>query len=408
MLTRIGKFAPFTSALMTVTTTKSEIVEGETIEFTVDTRWVQVGTVLKYKIIGTATAADFDEGEGTIVAAGLLTRFTLTAKNDIIAEGNEQFSLGIYSTADVLIAQSSTVTIRDTSIPIGVGQIDFLTPGATVEFEVPAGVTMLHAVLVGGGGGGSSAGRQSSNSYGVGRPGAGGGLRWINNIPVTPGEILLITTAAGGIGGQYPTPTTGDGFDGGRSSIVRKSTMEELVWAGGGVGGAQATRNGGTGSIRSVVGDSPIMFIGGGDGGQAGAPSRATGSTGGGGGAGGYAGDGGRGYSTNHTAGAGGGGGGGYSNASGGGVGILGQGANGVAGIYNKNNGLGGPGSGGSYGTLSGTSVGGRGGAYGGGATPSTNYQSYSALKGGQGGHGAVRIIWGNGRAYPSTKTGNL
>lgn len=407
MLTRIGKFSPFTASLMSVSTTKSEIVEGEAIEFTVDTRWVQSGTVLKYKIIGTATAADFVEGEGTIVASGLLTRFTLTAKEDVTAEGNEQFSLGIYSTADVLIAQSSTVTIRDTSIPIGVGQIAFTTPGTITEFEVPAGVTMLHAVVVGGGGGGASAGRQGQYSYGVGRPGAGGGLRWINNVPVTPGEILLVSTGAGGIGGQYPQTGAGNGYAGDQTRITRKNTGEIIVYANGGAGGnGSGTAIGGTGSPLSAVGASPIMFIGGGNGGNGGGPSSATGSFGGGGGAGGYSGNGGTGYQTSNSAGVGGGGGGGYSNASGGGVGLLGQGLNGRAGTGSVT--AGGGGSNGAAGLPPQSNLGGRGGDYGGGASSATNYQAQTGLKGGQGGHGAARIIWGNGRAFPSTQTGNL
>jgi hypothetical protein len=64
-------------------------------------------------------------------------------------------------------------------------------------------------------------------------------------------------------------------------------------------------------------------------------------------------------------------------------VGILGQGTNGS--YY---------GSGGSGGNPSDTN----GGAYGGG--------SGGAL--GSGGHGAVRIIWGTGRSFPSTNTGNV
>jgi hypothetical protein len=69
--------------------------------------------------------------------------------------------------------------------------------------------------------------------------------------------------------------------------------------------------------------------------------------------------------------------------SGGGGVGILGQGANGSA--------NGGGGSGGSNG-------GSIGGAYGGGG----------GTDGNNGGTGAVRIIWGAGRSFPSTNTGNV
>ena len=401
MLTRIGKFAPFVTSIMSVTTTKSEIVEGEVIEFTIDTRWVQSGTEMQYKIIGTANALDFVEGEGTIVADGAITVLTLTAKEDVMAEGDEQFSVGIYSLAGVLIAQSSSVVIRDTSIPIGVGQREFITAGTTTEFVVPPGVTMLSAVLVGGGCGGSSSGRESQYSYGYGTPAAGGGLRWINNVPPTPGEILQNVLGPIGRGGRWLNggtvpPSNGTGVSGGNAEIRRKSTGELIVWAGGG-----GPANGGTGSALSPVGASPIMFIGGGNGGNAGYRGNATGTTGGGGGAGGYSGTGGRGSAAggNGSPGVGGGGGGGWAVGAGGGVGLLGQGVNGLGGTSSTYGG----------GAGSGGAVGGQvlGGVYGGGGAPARSNSS-DGVEGGAGGRPAVRIIWGNGRAFPSTKTGNL
>jgi hypothetical protein len=47
------------------------------------------------------------------------------------------------------------------------------------------------------------------------------------------------------------------------------------------------------------------------------------------------------------------------------------------------------------------------GGLYGGGGGGSDN-SSGSASFSGDGAVGAVRIIWGDGRAFPSTNTGNL
>ena len=168
---------------------------------------------------------------------------------------------------------------------------------------------------------------------------------------------------------------------------------------------------------------------GGGDGGAAGSSYMSTlWSGGGGGGAGGYAGNGGKGSSAGSagvspTAGNGGGGGGGGANrgsggagALGGGVGVLGQGANGVAGTQGL----------GSNGTPGGAGSGGVGRKYGGGAVGTSG--SYLANQGGAlsyknnvpvtpgqtvsiaigGTNGAVRIIWGPGRAFPSTNTGNV
>ena len=58
---------------------------------------------------------------------------------------------------------------------------------------------------------------------------------------------------------------------------------------------------------------------------------------------------------------------------------------------------VGGGGSGGAQGSTGSSGIG-AGGAYGGG----------TATDGGAGATGAVRIIWGAGRAFPSTNTGNL
>lgn len=100
----------------------------------------------------------------------------------------------------------------------------------------------------------------------------------------------------------------------------------------------------------------------------------------------------------NSTAGVGGaGGGGGYGRVSegdggagygGGGVGLLGAGSNGAAGLARQG---GRGGSGGATGTRP------NGGLYGGGSGGN-----------GSGGNGAVRIIWGNGREYPSSGTANV
>lgn len=102
-----------------------------------------------------------------------------------------------------------------------------------------------------------------------------------------------------------------------------------------------------------------------------------------GGGAGGYEGKGGD-STPSAQAGIGGGGGGGTFIGAGGGVGLLGRGDDGAAGIGNPGNGM--PGSGGA------------GVMYGGGS-------------GGEQlapGTGAVRIIWGAGRSFPATRTGDL
>jgi hypothetical protein len=263
-------------------------------------------------------------------------------------------------------------------------QIEFTTPG-TYSWTVPTGITTISSVVVGGGGGG--AGNGGSGVYGLG--GGGGGLSYAVSIAVTPGETLTIDVGAGGAGGGI------SGTSGGNSSIKRGATT--LLVANGG-GGGQRTSSGAP--VSGGSGGAALGYSGGGNGGGGGTASSNT-RGGGGGGAGGYSGNGGNGgtVSTPPESGAGGGGGGGAEGSAqgngGGGVGILGEGSSGASG--------GGGGSGGSNGVNSGNSNPGsntavHGGLYGGGGSGGDNF-------GTTGGNGAVRIIWGDGRSYPSTST---
>ena len=229
------------------------------------------------------------------------------------------------------------------------------TTAGTFSWVAPANVTSVCVVAVGGGG------NQNSSSAGRG----GGGLGYKNNIAVTPATSYTVV-----VGNSQATSyfiNTGTVYGGGASSQA------------GGLFGGDGGGNGGAGNA-------------------------------GGGGAGGYSGNGGAGSITPATgsagSGGGGGGGGGYDPkrlgcGGGGGVGILGQGASGN-GAGQANGGVGG--SGGGSGSPS-TTFGGAGqdaggGLYGGGAG---GYAQSNA-----GGRGAVRIIWGLGRAFPSTNTGDL
>lgn len=260
------------------------------------------------------------------------------------------------------------------------GQTAYTSPG-TYSWVCPADVYYVNVVAVGGGGGGLG------TTVG-GHGGGGGGLGWINNYAVTPGTAYTVVVGAGGLYGSSPTA-------GGNSYFVSTSTVcgfgggaaSSIIPGPGGAGGAcfPSTQGGqgGSGASTSNVGV-------------------------GGGGAGGYSGNGGAGGGTatagsSGTGGAGGGGGG--SNVAngrggaGGGVGILGQGTSGAGGATGTAANGGGGGSGGASGTASGF-----GGAYGGGGA-GADTTSYAA---GSGGSGAVRIIWGPNRAFPSTNTGDL
>lgn len=264
------------------------------------------------------------------------------------------------------------------------GEATYTAPG-TYSWVCPAGVTAVNVVCVGGGGG-------SAVALGAG---GGGGLAWCNNIPVTPGASYTVVVGAGGAGG---TSSTSPGVTGGTSSFINTNTIAAY----GGDGGryiANATANGGGFAVSSAYGSS-----GGGSGGNGGGSNSTTNNPGGGG-AGGYSGFGGSGASfaaaygiaDSGTGGGGGGGAVGTSNGAGagGGVGLYGAGTNGAAGASNSSSATrGGGGSGGTGGGI----LNNAGGVYGGGGAPDA----------GSGGDGAVRIIWGPNRAFPSTNTGIL
>jgi hypothetical protein len=284
----------------------------------------------------------------------------------------------------------------ETTIPPG--EEEYTTPG-TYSWTAPAGVTSVSVVCVGAGGGPAA---NTSGASGAG----GGGLGYKNNIAVTPGASYTVVVGAGGT-----RVTSGTAPAGGESYFINTSTVR----GGGGAGGIAATN--GTRAGGTFTGD------GGGNGGAGGSRNSSTTAAGGGGGAGGYSGNGGAGgtaLSGNGGAGAGGGGGGGGgggsadSAGSGGGVGIYGAGSNGAGGARTTADGRGGfGGSGGANATFASTAttaqnIYGTGtpstpGIYGGGgcgADTTINEQSPGA-------GGAVRIIWGGSRSFPSTNTAN-
>jgi len=241
----------------------------------------------------------------------------------------------------------STVISFTTSVSFS-GETIFDTPGS-FTWIAPAGVTSVCAVCVGAG----------SQRYG----GNGGGLGWKNSIPVTPGQSYTV---------QVGSPNNDSyGFIPAAESWFVSNTT---VCGSGGAGSYEA--NGG-----GFVGD------GGGNGGTGGSGGNGGDS---GGGAGGYSGNGGNGASSG-------------GGSAGGGVGLFGVGANGSAGGSGATAGSGGGGGGGN------TSGGGGGSGGGSGQTSSgapAHGGQYGGGSGGDvnsiGGHGAVRIIWGSGRSFPS------
>lgn len=247
-------------------------------------------------------------------------------------------------------------------IPIPNGQSLLSGFSGTSTFTVPANVTGISAVTIGGGNQGTGA------TLAAGR---GGDLRWIKNFPVTPGEKLTITLTSSGL-----------------SSIKRANSTVILLARGGLDQGIPST------TINLTLG------IGGGDGGAAGV---SAGNVSGGGGAGGYAGNGGTGYPTSSqlpaaNSGAASGGqllfdGSTFFGLAGGGVGPNGQGTTAA------NPGDGGSGGGGNASFVTGNPYGSGGG---------TRLTSSNGKDGYSGGGGCVRLIWGDGRFYPSTNTANM
>lgn len=351
---------------------------GDTTTITVnaqdsDADVLTYGVVTDSAFLGFATISQTDNvftvtplGEDSVSAGAASITFTVTDGANVTGSINT-FSL-------------------DYSTP---GQAEYTTPG-TYSWTPPAGVFSVSVVAVGGGGGGNS-----QNGAG-GAGGGGGGLGYKSGIPVVPGQSYTVVVGSGGT-----RATSAAAADGGNSYFIDTNTVAGLGGDGGNLGVAA---NGG-----SYVGD------GGGNGGSVAAHTSTVDATGGGG-AGGYSGAGGNGGSINAagSAGSGGGGGGGGAGGSsdygagGGGVGIYGEGTSGAGGAYNGADGI--PGLGGSGGQqgvnlFGGTGSGDRtyGGAYGGGG-------GGAELSGeqGNGGKGAVRIIWGPGRSYPSTNTADV
>lgn len=248
---------------------------------------------------------------------------------------------------------------------VAVGSASYTTPG-TYSWTVPAGVTSVCVVCVG-------AGAQGAGSIICG---SGGALAYANSISVTPGGSVSVTV--GSRVGVYD------------SSSVGNSSFSGHCIAGGGV---YASTDAPGGAVTAGTG---------GAGGNSGTYSGGSGGNGAGG-AGGYSGSGGRGGDSNvpGSSGSGGGGGGGggaqswhevaLAGGAGGGVGILGQGSSGSGGstvtptVNPATDGQ--PGSGGSSRN------------YGGGGNWTADYPSYGLWMAGP---GAVRIIWGPGRSYPS------
>lgn len=311
----------------------------------------------------------------------------------------------IASTSNIVTANSTisptpvTVTLSSSSTTVTTLPISARSPtrsssaflvAGVYTWVAPACVTSASAVAIGAGGSGGNI----CNAGTGGGGGGGGGLGYKNSYSVTPGNSYTVIVGEGGC--IYGTP------NGGNSQVFGMTAFG---------GSAGSSTSGGAGGSYSGA-------TGGGNGGNGGS-AIAYSSPGGGGGAGGYTGNGGNGGTSTSPGsnGAGGGGGGGaggcycsycccgtfyiyaYCAFSGGGVGIFGSGPSGTGGVASRGNF-------GSYGCAypAGNYPGYAGGG-GGGSGFCCSGCGASGYSGGPGSGGAVRIIWGSGRSFPSTCT---
>ena len=337
----------------------------------------------------TSTGNLLTRGELNEVAG---TTIRLTINNQYAAFFDE---IDLQGATDVAKRETNTGTILISgyfdevtlSPNITTGQQAYTTTG-THSWTCPSGVFSVSVVCIGGGGGGG----RFDYSY---ASGAGGGLGWRNNISVTPGQSYTVVVGGGGASGILNEQA---GRNGGNSYFISTSTVA-------GFGGTAG--NGSFGNGNQAGGG--YVGQGGGTGGrgQAGA-----------GGAGGYTGNGGDGWvyiyesggtiygsQTLPSGGAGAGAGVNFGDTlsnGGGGVGVNGQTATATTA---SQGGSGGATGGNFYYGISAAYVnGGIGGGYGGGGGGGNS----SGTKGGNGAGGAVRIIWGDGREFPSIDTEDL
>ena len=410
-----------------VTSNVSVIDEGDSVIFSFQYRNIDTTKTIYWEIVPSEniTYEDFStlmNGTFQIVNSGL-ENITITAAKDftnIDEEITENFTIRFRETDENgnIIVTSHEVDILDTSY-LAVGQQEFTTPGLYL-FTVPENVIKISVVLIGGGAGSNTSIPYSQSSYGPG----GGALVYCNNIPVQPGQKIVI-----GVGKSGNTGTVGTDYTGGSTNLYLNSDGSDInaegyiLWpnwpedqpgtfsilgsqvpplftdrltAGAGSRG-NLSGVGGTGySDPYFINESDVrVFRNGGDGGD---PRVPTGSTqwqpGGAGSAGGYSANGVKG-GNGGLSGVNGQGGSGGSAAgsvigSGGGTGIWGEGTSGAAGFTG--------------GTNNSQNRSGKAGS------KLTSTEVYARYGGGAGityfGTGAVRIIWpGQLRQYPTTRT---
>ena len=383
-----------------MTVSKTTITENnDVLECTVTTTGLLDGTILFWSTSGTLHSSQLKTTSGYAVVKNRVAVIRIVSNPNNVADGSTSFNVRVHvdSVNNPPIATSPEIFVVDSSNPT-TGQADYGVAGNYL-WTAPFGVNFVSVLCIGGGSSGTLGTGNGGGQVGGGGGGGGGGLGWKNNIQVIPGQTYAVTVGEGGAASASYLV----GNRGGDSFFIDRTTV---------MGG------GGNYSLTATVGGAGGTYVGdgGGNGGEGGKCSGSF-AGGGGGGAGGYSGNGGKGADaggSNATAGSGGGGGGGTANGTwsaggGGGVGIYGQGASGAAGAAGGYAGGGGSGGGaGVNSTATGTGPGagvpgGMGGLYGGGGGGAII--EYGGERTGAGRVGAVRIIWGPNRSFPSSLT---
>jgi hypothetical protein len=400
-------------------TSKSSAGAGGKVILSAYSNSIDEGDQITFLISSAAPGIDIPYTITGITQDDLVAPSSLTGVFPIDADGNGQLTVVLSQIDQDYVDETLTLTLDGRGIYIDVaiintsvyGEAVYDIPG-TYSWTCPDGVTSVCAVAIGGGGG-SDGGPTTYTG------GGGGGLGYRNNISVTPGQNYHVAVGAGGRGAQADLAGNGGnssfhdlarGLGGKRGRSVSTSSSQS-----GGAGGSYFGDGGGvggtSGTISSIYGSSA---------------SSLGRTSGGGSGAGGYGASGGNGggrpsagnptAGTSSSNGGGGGGGASFQNdipGDGGGASLYGTSSTGtnasLGGAAGGNGGYSGwdtrysklsewPLDAGVYKDTQGNVVY-RYSKYGGGAGA-----FYSTVVGEQrrAGHGAVRIMWGGGRSFPS------
>jgi hypothetical protein len=144
-----------------ITPSATSVTESDTISFTINTSNVSNGVVLYWTLTGTTNSGDFNPAvsSGTATISNGSAAVSLPLSADQLTEGTESFSLQLRldSTSGPIVAQSSVITVLDTSLTRTYSIVpasESFNEGGTAFFEifttnVPNSTTLYWEVLNG-------------------------------------------------------------------------------------------------------------------------------------------------------------------------------------------------------------------------------------------------------------------